>query len=109
MASDPLEMLENNADLTKIYDFDLIDFQKKKEFVEAVFSRQRNHIEWALYGWIQEFFSYVLEKAYREHRHKMVSDLKGKFNFQDFKCYFASFFTFEDFSCQYRGYLLGFD
>lgn len=45
MASDPLEMLENNADLTKIYDFDLIDFQKKKEFVEAVFSRQRNHIE----------------------------------------------------------------
>ena len=37
MASDPLEMLENNADLTKIYDFDLIDFQKKKEFVEAVF------------------------------------------------------------------------
>ena len=37
MVNDPREMFEHYADLTKMYDFDLISHQQKAEFIEMVF------------------------------------------------------------------------
>ena len=97
MNDDLLRMLDVDADPYAIYDFDQIDLQKKKQFIEGVFEIQRNHMERALEGFIQELFLSMLEKTYREKRQKIVSDLNGKFNSRSFRLYFASFFTFEDF------------
>ena len=41
MTNDPTKMFEQDADLSKVYDFEKIDLQKKKEFVELVFLRMR--------------------------------------------------------------------
>ena len=90
-------MFDVDADPCAIYDFDQIDLQKKKQFIEGVFEIQRNHMERALEGFIQELFLSMLEQRYREKRQKIVSDLNEKFNSRSFRLYFASFLTFEHF------------
>ena len=53
MSDDLLRMFDVDADPCAIHDFDQIDLQKKKQFIEGVFEIQRNHIERALEGFIQ--------------------------------------------------------
>ena len=53
MSDDLLRMFDVDADPCAIYDFDQIDLQKKKQFIEGVFEIQRNHVERALEGFIQ--------------------------------------------------------
>ena len=45
MSDDLLRMFDVDADPCAIYDFDQIDLQKKKQFIEGVFEIQRNHME----------------------------------------------------------------
>ena len=97
MNDDLLRMFNVDTDPSAIYDFDEIDLQKKKQFIEGVFEIQRSHMERALDGYVQELFLSAFEKTYIEKRQKIVSDLNGRFNSHSFRLYFASFFTFEDF------------
>ena len=97
MSDDLLRMFDVDTDPSAIYDFDEIDLQKKKQFIEGVFEIQRSLMELDLDGYVQELFLSMLEKTYREKRQKIVSDLNGRFNSHSFRLYFASFFTFEDF------------
>ena len=97
MSDDLLRMFDVDADPSAIYDFEEINFQKKKQFIEGVFEIQRSHIERAIDGYVLELFLSMLEKMYREKRQKIVSDSNGRFNSHSFRLYFASFFTFEDF------------
>ena len=68
------------GNLAKVFDFDKIDLQKKKqEFVQLVFLRMRELLQQR-----QGFCLLVYEKSYIEQRHNIVSNLKGKFNFYKF-------------------------
>ena len=96
MSNNLLRMFDVDADPSAIYDFDKIDLQKKKHFIEGLFEIQRSHMEHALDDYVQELFLSMLEKTYKEKRQKIVSDLNGGFNSHSFRLYFASFFTFED-------------
>ena len=92
MVNDPREMFEHYADLTKMYDFDLISRQQKAEFIEMVFSRQRNVAKFVLEGRVRDCFLKMLEETYRDKREKIISCLDGKLNFYGFKSYFCSFY-----------------
>ena len=70
MNDDLLRMFDVDTDPSAIYDFDEIDLQKKKQFIEGVFEIQRSHMERALDGYVQELFLSVFEKTYIEKRQK---------------------------------------
>ena len=85
-------MFEDDSDWHLLYDFDKVTLQKKKEFIELVFSRQQHLVENLFSGSRQHCELTRLEKVFREQRHNIIFGLKGKYSFIQFSSYFASFF-----------------
>ena len=42
MVDNPSNMFENDTNLTRMYDFDVLSYQQKVDFIEMVFSRQQS-------------------------------------------------------------------
>ena len=92
MVDNPRNMFENDADLTKMYDFSLLSYQKKADFIEMVFSRQRNIGHCMVNRTAKDEFLNMLETTYKRKRDEIISCLHGKLNFYGFPSYFCSFF-----------------
>ena len=85
-------MFENGVDLTKMYDFSLLSYQQKADFIEIVFSRQRNMWRCMVNRTAKDEFLNMLETTYKRKRDEIIPCLDGKLNFYGFSSYFCSFF-----------------
>ena len=92
MIDNPRNMFENDADLSKMYDFSLLSYQQKADFIEMVFSRQRNIGRCMVNRTAKDEFLNMLETTYKRKRDEIISCLDGKLNFYRFSSYFCSFF-----------------
>ena len=92
MFDNPRNMFENDADLTKMYDLSLLSYQQKTDFIEMVFSRQRNIGRCMVNRTVKDEFLKILETTYKRKRDEIISFLDGKLNFYAFSSYFCSFF-----------------
>ena len=92
MVDDPCNMFENNADLTKMYNFDLLSHQQKADFTEMVFPRQRSIGRCLVNRTARDDFLNMLKETYKRKRDEIISCLDSKLNFYGFSSYFCSFF-----------------
>ena len=92
MIDNPRNMFENDADLSKMYDFSLLSYQQKADFIEMVFSQQRNIGRCMVNRTAKDEFLNILETTYKRKRDEIISCLDGKLNFYHFSSYFCSFF-----------------
>ena len=92
MVDNPHNMFENSVDLTKMYDFSLLSYQQKADFIEMVFSRQRNIGRCMVNRTAKDEFLNMLETTYKRKRDEIISCLDGKLNFYNISSYFCSFF-----------------
>ena len=92
MIDNPRNMFENDADLSKMYDFSLLSYQQKADFIEMVFSQQWNIGRCMVNRTAKDEFLNILEATYKRKRDEIISCLDGKLNFYRFSSYFCSFF-----------------
>ena len=85
-------MFEKNADITKMYDFSLLSYQRKADFIEMVFLRQRNIGLCMTNLADRSEFLNMLQTTCKEKREEIICRLDGKLNFNSFSSYFCSFF-----------------
>ena len=91
--ADPIKLItEKEPDLDLIYDFDSMPTERKKAFIENIFSGERLVVDMLFNGPIADFFMNMFERIHREKRDDITNGLKGKMTFDEFKKYFASFF-----------------
>ena len=88
MVGNPRNMFGNDVDLTRMYDFSLLSYQQKADFIEMVFSRQRNIGRCMVNRSAKDEFLNMLETK----RDEIISCLNGKLNFYSFSSYFCRFF-----------------
>ena len=82
---------EKEPDLDLIYDFDSMPTERKKVFIENIFSGKSLVVDMLFNGPIADFFMNMFERVHREKR-DIINGLKGKMTFDELKKYFASFF-----------------
>ena len=81
MVDNPRNMFENDADLTRMYDFDVLSYQQKVDFIEMVFSRQQSIGRCLVNRTDGDDFLNMLETTYKRKREEIISCLYGKLNF----------------------------
>ena len=81
-------MFENDVDLTRMYDFSLLSYQQKADFIEMVFSQHRNIGHCMVNGTAKDEFLNMLETTYKRKRDEIISCLDGKLNFYSFSSLF---------------------
>ena len=92
MVGNPRNMFENDVDLTRMYDFSLLSYQQKADFIEMVFSQHQNIGHCMVNRTAKDEFLNMLETTYKRKRDEIISCLDGKLNFYRFSSYFCSFF-----------------
>ena len=91
MVDNPRNMFENDTNLTRMYDFDVLSYQQKVDFIEMVFFRQRSIGRCLVNRTDRDDFLNMLERTYKRKREEIISCLSGKLNFYGFSSFFCDF------------------